>query len=97
MSGAGILLGLALTLALARLLSGLLFEVESLDPVVYLIALVIMLAMLYIFFREIRGVLLPFTVVILSILFAMGLIPLLGWQMSIITLLLPSPTITVSI
>ena len=61
-----------------------------------IIGLVIMLAMLYIFFREIRGVLLPFTVVILSILFAMGLIPLLGWQMSIITLLLPIMLIAIA-
>jgi len=60
------------------------------------IGLGIMLIMLYIFFREIRGVLLPFTVVILSILFAMGLIPLIGWQMSIITLLLPIMLIAIA-
>lgn len=54
-----------------------------------IVGLGIMLVMLYLFFKEIRGVLLPFTVVLLSILFAMGLMPLLGWQMSMITLLLP--------
>ncbi|MFC2113282.1 RND family transporter [Bacteroidota bacterium] len=61
-----------------------------------IIGLAIMLVMLYIFFREIRGVLLPFTVVVLSILFAMGLIPLIGWQMSIITLLLPIMLIAIA-
>ncbi|HEC43674.1 MAG TPA: RND family transporter [Bacteroides sp.] len=61
-----------------------------------IIGLAIMLVMLYIFFREIRGVLLPFVVVILSILFAMGLIPLIGWQMSIITLLLPIMLIAIA-
>jgi len=60
------------------------------------IGLGIMLFMLYIFFREIRGVLLPFVVVIFSILFAMGLMPLIGWQMSIITLLLPIMLIAIA-
>jgi putative ABC transport system permease protein len=43
LSGIGMLLGLVLTLALAGLLSGLLFEVAPIDPVVYLIALAIMM------------------------------------------------------
>ncbi len=60
------------------------------------IGLGIMLIMLYIFFREIRGVILPFIVVILSILFSMGLMPLVGWQMSIITLLLPIMLIAIA-
>jgi ABC-type antimicrobial peptide transport system permease subunit len=42
--GAGMVLGLVLALAGARLLSGLLFRVHPLDPVVYLIAFAIMLA-----------------------------------------------------
>jgi hydrophobe/amphiphile efflux-3 (HAE3) family protein len=54
-----------------------------------IIGLGIMLVMLLVFFREIRGVALPFIVVVLSILFAMGLMPMIGWEMSIITLLLP--------
>ncbi len=61
-----------------------------------IIGLGIMLVMLFFFFREIRGVLLPFIVVVLSILFAMGLMPLLGWQMSIITLLLPIMMIAIA-
>jgi len=54
-----------------------------------IIGLCIMLVMLYLFFREFRGVLLPFLVVILAVLFAMGLMPLFGWKMTIINLLLP--------
>ena len=60
------------------------------------IGLGIMLVMLFFFFREARGVLLPFIVVVLSILFAMGLMPLAGWQMSIITLLLPIMLIAIA-
>jgi hydrophobe/amphiphile efflux-3 (HAE3) family protein len=61
-----------------------------------IIGLGIMLVMLFFFFREIRGVSLPFIVVVLSILFAMGLMPLVGWQMSIITLLLPIMLIAIA-
>jgi hydrophobe/amphiphile efflux-3 (HAE3) family protein len=61
-----------------------------------IIGLSIMLVMLYIFFREIRGVLLPFVVVVLSIVFAMGLMPLLGMEISIITLLLPIMLIAIA-
>ena len=61
-----------------------------------IIGMGIMLVMLYFFFREIRGVLLPFAVVIMSILFAMGLMPMVGWQMSIITLLLPIMLIAIA-
>ncbi len=57
--------------------------------VLMIIGLCIMLVMLYLFFREFRGVLLPFMVVILAILFSMGLLPMIGWKMTIITLLLP--------
>ena len=60
------------------------------------IGLGIMLVMLFFFFREARGVFLPFIVVVLSILFAMGLMPLVGWQMSIITLLLPIMLIAIA-
>ncbi|MFC1716028.1 RND family transporter [Candidatus Poribacteria bacterium] len=51
--------------------------------------LLIMLIFLYFCFRQLRGVFLPFLVVIMSIVFSMGLIPLLGWKISVITILLP--------
>jgi hydrophobe/amphiphile efflux-3 (HAE3) family protein len=61
-----------------------------------IIGLLFMLAMLYIFFRDIRGVLLPLLVVIFAITFSMGLIPVLGWKLSIITLLLPIMMIAIA-
>jgi len=53
------------------------------------IALLIMLFMLKLALGEWRSVLMPFSVVILSTVISMGLIPLLGWKMSILTLLVP--------
>jgi hydrophobe/amphiphile efflux-3 (HAE3) family protein len=53
------------------------------------IGLLIMLIFLYMCFKQLRGVFLPFLVVIMSILFSMGMIPLLGWKITIITVLLP--------
>ena len=61
-----------------------------------IIGLVIMLIMLYFFFRDIRGVILPFTVVIFAIMFSMGLMPLIGWKLSVITLLLPIMLIAIA-
>ncbi len=60
-------------------------DLERLLPV----ALLIMLIFLYFCFKQLRGVLLPFLVVIMSILVSMGLIPLLGWQITVITIILP--------
>ena len=53
------------------------------------VGLLIMLLFLWISFREKRGVLLPISVVIFSIGLSMALIPLFGWQMSIIGILVP--------
>ena len=52
-------------------------------------ALIIMLLILKLTLGEWRSVLMPFSVVVLSTLISMGLIPLLGWKMSILTLLVP--------
>lgn len=61
-----------------------------------IIGLGIMLVMLLVFFREIRGVAFPFIIVVLSILFSMGIMPMIGWEMSIITLLLPIMLIAIA-
>ncbi len=61
-----------------------------------IIGLLIMLGMLYLFFRDLKGVLLPFAVVVLAIIFSMGFIPLIGWKLSIITLLLPIMLIAIA-
>ncbi len=60
------------------------------------VGIAIMLFMLYFFFRQKRGVLLPFLIVLMSIVFSMGLIPVLGWKLSIVTLLLPIILIAVA-
>ena len=49
----------------------------------------IMLIFLFICFKQFRGVILPFLVVIMAILFSLGLIPVLGWRIHVITILLP--------
>jgi len=59
-------------------------------------ALLLMVLMLYLSFREWKGVLLPFTVVILSIIFSFGLMAVLGWKISIISLLLPIMMIAIA-
>jgi len=53
------------------------------------LALFIMLLVLKFSLGEWKSVLMPFSVVVLSTAICMGLIPLLGWKMSIITLLVP--------
>ncbi len=58
--------------------------------------LLIMVLFLYACFRQARGVLLPFLVVIMSIMFAMGLIPVLGWKIQMITVMLPVVLIAVA-
>lgn len=53
------------------------------------VGLLIMLIFLWISFREIKAVLLPFLVVLFSILVSMALIPLMGWELSLIGVLIP--------
>ena len=60
------------------------------------IGLLIMLIFLYFCFKQLRGVFLPFLVVIMSILVSMGMIPLLGWNIQIITIILPVLLIAVA-
>ncbi|MFA8342607.1 MAG: RND family transporter [Rhodothermaceae bacterium] len=60
------------------------------------VGLIVMLIFLFFCFKQLRGVLLPFLVVIMSILFSMGLIPLLGWDFTVLTVLLPVILIAVA-
>jgi predicted RND superfamily exporter protein len=60
------------------------------------LGILIMLVFLFFCFKQLRGVLLPFIVVIMSILFAMGLIPLLGWKIHVITVLVPIMLIAIA-
>ncbi len=60
------------------------------------VALLIMLFILRVNLGRWRSVMMPFSVVILSTVFSTALIPLLGWKISIITLLLPVILIAVA-
>jgi hydrophobe/amphiphile efflux-3 (HAE3) family protein len=60
------------------------------------LGLLIMIVFLFLSFRQKRAVLLPLSVVVLSILFSFGLMPLLGWDLSIIGILLPVMMIAIA-
>ncbi|MDF1564832.1 MAG: MMPL family transporter [Deltaproteobacteria bacterium] len=60
------------------------------------LGLLVMLIFLFVCFRQLRGVFLPFVVVVMSIVFAMGMLPLLGWKLQLITVLLPVILIAVA-
>jgi hydrophobe/amphiphile efflux-3 (HAE3) family protein len=60
------------------------------------LALVLILIILYLSFREKRGVFLPISVVILSILFTMGIVPVFGWKLTLISILLPIMLIAIA-
>ncbi len=59
-------------------------------------ALLLMLVFLYAVFREKRGVVLPFLVVILSSVLALSMIPILNWKFYIISLLVPIMLIAIA-
>jgi hydrophobe/amphiphile efflux-3 (HAE3) family protein len=60
------------------------------------LALVIMLLILKLSLGEWKSVLMPFTVVVLSTAITMGLIPLIGWKFSVLSLLVPIILISVA-
>ncbi|HHJ09412.1 MAG TPA: RND family transporter [Bacteroidetes bacterium] len=60
------------------------------------VAILLMILMLYGFFRQFRGVLLPLLVVAMTIVVTMGMIPVMGWKMTIITVLLPVMMIAIA-
>ncbi|HPJ82923.1 MAG: RND family transporter [Bacteroidales bacterium] len=53
------------------------------------IGLLVMFVILLVSFREFRSVLLPFSVVLFSIVFSMALIPVFGWELSLIGVIIP--------
>lgn len=60
------------------------------------IGLILMLGFLFLCFRSFRGMLLPFTVVVISIIVSLGIIPLVGWRIHLITILLPVMMIAIA-
>lgn len=72
-------------------------EKISRDLIILLpISLIIMLVFLWFSFREVKAVLLPFSVVIISMLISMALIPLFGWELSLIGILIPIMMIAIT-
>lgn len=53
------------------------------------IGLLVMIAFLLLSFREFRGVWLPISVVLISTLLSMAILPLMGWDLSLIGILIP--------
>jgi hypothetical protein len=53
------------------------------------IGVVVMLGFLFFTLRQLRGVLIPFAVQLLAIIVSMGLIPVLGWKVQMVTVTLP--------
>jgi hydrophobe/amphiphile efflux-3 (HAE3) family protein len=53
------------------------------------IGLAIMVVFLLVSFRQVRGVVLPFVMTVMAIIVSMGIIPLLGWKVHTVTILLP--------
>ncbi len=60
------------------------------------LGLLIMLIFFWFSFREFKGMILPFGVVLISIAISMSLIPLLGWELSIIGVLIPIMMIAIA-
>ena len=60
------------------------------------IGLLVMCIFLWISFKEKRGVLLPTVVVGISVMISMALIPLFGWQLSVIGVLIPIMMIAIA-
>jgi hydrophobe/amphiphile efflux-3 (HAE3) family protein len=60
------------------------------------LGLVLMVLMLYFSFREWKGVFLPFIVVVMSIILSFGVMALLGWEISLISILMPIMLIAIA-
>ncbi|MDD4057793.1 MAG: MMPL family transporter [Bacteroidales bacterium] len=60
------------------------------------LGLLIMLIFFWFSFREFKGMILPFGVVLISIAISMSLIPILGWELSIIGVLIPIMMIAIA-
>ena len=60
------------------------------------VGIFIMLVFLYACFRQLRGVVLPFLVVIVSILISIGFIAMIGWKIHMVTVILPILLIAVA-
>lgn len=64
-------------------------KVESELKLFVLFALAIASFMLFVFFRSIKGVIFPMIIVVISVVWAMGIISLLGYKITILTGIIP--------
>jgi predicted RND superfamily exporter protein len=64
-------------------------DIQKENMILIPVALIVMLVVLYSFFRQRRGVILPFAVVVVSIVFGMALLPIIGWKVTLLSILLP--------
>ena len=60
------------------------------------LAMLLMVFMLYFSFREWKGVFMPFIIVMMSIIMSFGVMAILGWQISLITILMPIMLIAIA-
>lgn len=60
------------------------------------LGLLIMIIFLFLSFRQKRAVFLPLSVVIISIIISFGIMPIMGWELSIIGILLPVMMIAIA-
>ncbi len=60
------------------------------------LGLIVMIVFLYFSFRQFRSVFLPFSVVTMSIIVSMGLMPVLGYELSLIAVLVPIMLISIA-
>lgn len=60
------------------------------------VGLLLMFFMLWLSFRELKAIFLPFAVVVFSIIVSIGLIPVFGWELSIIGILIPIMMIAIA-
>jgi len=68
------------------------------EDIIYLlpIALILMVSILFFAFKEWKGVYMPFLIVIMSMILSFGVMALLGWHISLITILLPIMLIAIA-
>ncbi len=68
------------------------------NDIVFLLptAMVLMVFMLYFSFREWKGVFLPFVVVLMSVILSFAVMSLLGWQISLFSILMPIMIIAIA-
>jgi len=76
----------------ATIINDIFKDVAILLPIGFLL----MIGMLYLAFKQLRGILLPFGAVLMAMILSFGLMPILGWKIAIVTILMPVMLIAVA-